>query len=125
MSRGRRAIVLNEAGLPAAFTLNELCAANPEVKKTTVTAHVKRYCDWGRYLKTGKVMSGHRGKPAIQYMNMSREDPQCVDIPIASVDESNVTAMEIPIVIDKSLGSVKPSGMNSDVMSRLRFLTAS
>lgn len=62
----RKATQLNEI-TDRNFTVVDLLNINTNVKAPTVRMHVKRNVAAGRYVATGTLKSGKRGKPSIVY----------------------------------------------------------
>mgnify|MGYP003339260797 CR=1 FL=1 len=63
---GRKPTQLNEI-TDRTFTVVDLININSNVKAPTVRMHVKRNVAAGRYVATGTLKSGKRGKPSIVY----------------------------------------------------------
>ena len=63
---GRKATQLNEIN-DRDFTVVDLININTNIKAPTVRMHVKRNVAAGRYVATGTLTSGKRGKPSITY----------------------------------------------------------
>ena len=63
---GRKAAQLNEIN-DRDFTVVDLININTNIKAPTVRMHVKRNVAAGRYVATGTLKSGKRGKPSITY----------------------------------------------------------
>lgn len=63
---GRKAAQLNEIN-DRDFTIVDLININANIKAPTVRMHVKRNVAAGRYIATGTLKSGKRGKPSITY----------------------------------------------------------
>jgi hypothetical protein len=117
MTRGRKAFDINDNIGGDTFTMADLCRINPGINRTTINAHVVRSRKSGKYVEVSRVKTGTRGKPAIEYT-------KSVNIPVTVVDESETDVIPIPVETEKPK-AVKQPGLNSDVMSRLRFLTTS
>lgn len=49
------------------FTIVDLIKINADVKVPTLRMHVKRNVKIGRYVPSGTIKSGKRGKPSIVY----------------------------------------------------------
>lgn len=63
---GRKATQVNEI-TDRNFTIVDLIQINAAVKVPTLRMHVKRNVKVGRYVPSGTVKSGKRGKPSIVY----------------------------------------------------------
>ena len=63
---GRKATQVNEI-TDRNFTIVDLIKINVDVKVPTLRMHVKRNVKTGRYVPSGTVKSGKRGKPSIVY----------------------------------------------------------
>lgn len=63
---GRKPTQLNEI-TDRTFTVVDLININSNVKAPTVRMHVKRNVARGRYVVSGTLKSGKRGKPSITY----------------------------------------------------------
>lgn len=67
---GRKPTQLNEI-TDRSFTVVDLIKVNTNVKAPTVRMHVKRNVEQGRYVVTGTLKNGKRGKPSITYTYVS------------------------------------------------------
>lgn len=63
---GRKPTQLNEI-TDRTFTVVDLVNINQNVKVPTIRMHVKRNLEAGRYVATGTLKSGKRGKPSVLY----------------------------------------------------------
>ena len=63
---GRKATQVNEI-TDRNFTIVDLININTTVKVPTLRMHVKRNVKVGRYVPSGTIKSGKRGKPSIVY----------------------------------------------------------